>query len=129
MACASLGLSTTDDLNDPVAPLNICGKFDCTIDSRGHRSSTFLAFLPQSLASERKAHLHICTGATVLALDIEDPHGITTVKGVLYQAAENRDGRVYCAKARREVIMCAGAIATRQILLLRYVAFYAILST
>ncbi|KAF8961748.1 hypothetical protein BDZ97DRAFT_1905454 [Flammula alnicola] len=96
-ACVSLGVPYTDDINDPNAPLNVCGKFDCTIDLGGRRSSTFSAFLPQALASERKSHLHICTGAA---------------------AATGADGKIYHARARREVILCAGPIATPQILLL-----------
>ncbi|KAF8904068.1 hypothetical protein CPB84DRAFT_1898066 [Gymnopilus junonius] len=118
-ACGALGLPYTNDLNDPNAPFNVCGKFDCIIDRGGRRSSTFTAFLPQALATERKSHLHICTGAAVSALDIEkDENNSQVVKGVSFQAATGIDDKIYHAIARREVILCAGAIATPQILLL-----------
>ena len=112
----------TDDINDPITPLNVCGKFDCTIDLGGRRSSTFNAFLPHALATKRKSHLHICAGAVVSALDIEvDTNHLQVVKGVSFQAATG--GKTYHARARREVILSAGAIATPQILLLRYKPF------
>ncbi|KAG6870346.1 hypothetical protein C0995_013634, partial [Termitomyces sp. Mi166 len=118
-ACLDLGLPYVNDLNDPKTPLNVCGKFDCTIDLGGRRSSTFNAFLPQSLVDERKSHLHICTGAAVIALDIEaELNGSQFVKGVSFQGEIGKDTKVYHARARREVILCAGAIATPQILLL-----------
>lgn len=40
------------------------------------------------------------------------------VEGVYMQAID-RDDKAYLARARREVILCAGAIASPQILLLR----------
>ncbi|KAG6871964.1 hypothetical protein C0995_014452 [Termitomyces sp. Mi166 len=117
-ACVDLGLPYVKDINDPKTPFNICGKFDCTIDLDGRRSSTFNAFLPQALAEKRKSHLHICVGAAVTALDIDLELGKSVVKGVSYQSGTGTDAKVYHARARREVILCAGAIATPQILLL-----------
>ncbi|KAJ7250587.1 alcohol oxidase [Mycena rebaudengoi] len=117
-ACTALGLPFCKDINDPSAPLTLCAKLDCTIDSRSHRSSTFTAFLPKELADERKSHLHICTGAAVTALDLEvSADGQKLVRGVFFQANEP-GSKVRHARARREVILCAGAIATPQILLL-----------
>ncbi|KAJ7460964.1 GMC oxidoreductase [Mycena galericulata] len=117
-ACTALGLPFSKDLNDPEAPLTLCAKLDCTIDTGGRRSSTFASFLPKELAEERKSHLHICTRAAVTALDLEvDSNGQTLVQGVAYQAEET-GSQVWHARARKEVILCAGAIATPQILLL-----------
>ncbi|KAF7375099.1 Oxygen-dependent choline dehydrogenase [Mycena sanguinolenta] len=117
-ACTALGLPFTKDLNDPTTPLTVCAKLDCTIDAGGHRSSTFAAFLPQRLAEKRKSHLHICTGAAVTALDLEvDSNGQIHVQGVAFQANEP-GSKVWHARAKKEVILCAGAISTPQILLL-----------
>ncbi|KAJ7750344.1 alcohol oxidase [Mycena metata] len=117
-ACTALGLPYSADLNDPAAPFTMCAKLDCTIDAQGHRSSTFTAFLPPKLAQERKSHLHICTGAAVTNLDFGvDSSGQQFVKGVAFQTNEV-GSKVYRALARKEVILCAGAIATPQILLL-----------
>ncbi|KAG6856476.1 hypothetical protein H0H87_004055 [Tephrocybe sp. NHM501043] len=117
-ACVALGLPYTDDINAPDTPFNVCGKLDCTIDVGGHRNSTFAAFLPLKLVSQRKEHLHICVGAAVTALDIEEGSKNSRVKGVSFRSATGSDTTIYHARARREVILCAGAIATPQILLL-----------
>ncbi|KAJ7234304.1 alcohol oxidase [Mycena haematopus] len=117
-ACAALGLPFNKDLNDPATPLTVCAKLDCTIDARGYRSSTFTAFLPQRLAEKRRSHLHICTGAAVTALDLDvDSNGQFIVRGVAFQTNEP-GSKVWHARAKKEVILCAGAIATPQILLL-----------
>ncbi|KAJ7683030.1 alcohol oxidase [Mycena rosella] len=117
-ACAALGLPFCKDINDPAAPLTACAKLDCTIDAKSYRNSTFSAFLPSRLAEERKSHLHICTGAAVTALDLEvGPNGQKLARGVSFQANET-GSKILHARARREVILCAGAIATPQILLL-----------
>ncbi|KAJ6595832.1 alcohol oxidase [Mycena vulgaris] len=117
-ACTALGLPFVKDINDPAAPLTLCGKLDCTIDAQSHRSSTFTAFLPQKLVEARKSHLHICTGAAVTALDLEvDANGQKLARGVTFQANET-GSKTWHARARKEVILCAGAIATPQILLL-----------
>ncbi|KAJ7485516.1 alcohol oxidase [Mycena latifolia] len=108
-ACTALGLPFYKDINDPGAPLTVCAKLDCTMDAASRRSSTFTAFLPQKLVEERKSHLHICTGAAVTAIDLEvDANGQQLVRGVTFEA--NEPGS--------KVVLCAGAIATPQILLL-----------
>ncbi|KAG6827733.1 hypothetical protein H0H92_010611 [Tricholoma furcatifolium] len=113
-ACASLGLPYEQDINHPETPLNVCAKLDFTIDSSSYRHSTFHAFLPARVASARKAHLHICPGAAVTSLDVEEDVNQSHVKG----AATGGDKTVYYARACSEVILCAGAIANPQILLL-----------
>ncbi|KAG6835308.1 hypothetical protein H0H93_002871 [Arthromyces matolae] len=117
-ACASLGLPYEQDINHPDTPLNVCAKLDFTVDTGSHRHSTFHAFLPPKVASARKAHLHICPGAAVTSLDVVEDADQSHVKGVSFQAATGGDKTVYYARARREVILSAGAIANPQILLL-----------
>ncbi|KAG6826121.1 hypothetical protein H0H87_007862 [Tephrocybe sp. NHM501043] len=117
-ACVSLGIPYNQDKNDPETPLNVCAKLDFTIDLSSHRNSTFHAFLPPKLVSERKSHLHICPGAAVTALDIEDDANKSCVKGVSFREATGVDEKIYHARAHREVILCAGSIANPQILLL-----------
>ncbi|KAJ6462375.1 alcohol oxidase [Mycena vitilis] len=104
-ACTALGLPFSKDINDPSNPTTL------------QRSSTFTAFLPKELVDKRRSHLHICTGAAVSALDIElDSDGQQSIHGVVFQANEP-GSKLLRARAKREVIMCAGAIATPQILL------------
>ncbi|KAG6816333.1 hypothetical protein H0H93_008185 [Arthromyces matolae] len=118
-ACTSLGLPYEQDINHPETPLNVCAKLDFTLDTSGRRHSTFHAFLPPKVASARKDHLHICPGAAVTSLDVEGDAEECHVKGVTFQAATGGDKTLYYARARREVILCAGTIANPQILLLR----------
>lgn len=94
---------------------------DVTLNGNGTRSHVVSAFLPRTLVNARKTHLHICTNAFVSRLDI-NVSGITRrAEGVYLQAASGApDAKGYYAKARREVILCGGALATPQILMLRY---------
>ncbi|KAJ4492847.1 GMC oxidoreductase [Lentinula edodes] len=104
--------------NDPSSPNVACTPQDATIDSNGHRCSTEVAFLPKILVSNRK-NLSICTGAIVTALDIrqgEDGH--LRAFGVRFSPDSGHVDHKYTAFAIREVILCAGAIVSPQLLLL-----------
>jgi choline dehydrogenase-like flavoprotein len=74
---------------------------------RGARWSTADAYLRPAL---RRANVHLRTGATVTKVLIEDGHAV----GVEYQS----DGRRQRVRARREVILCGGAINSPQLLML-----------
>ncbi|KAG6853877.1 hypothetical protein C0991_000484 [Blastosporella zonata] len=67
---------------------------------------------------ERNSKHHGTNGAAVTSLDIEGDEHQSYVKGVSFQAATGGDEKIYHARAIREVILCAGAIANPQILLL-----------
>ncbi|KAJ3922718.1 GMC oxidoreductase [Lentinula edodes] len=104
--------------NDSSSPNVACTPQDATIDSNGHRCSTEVAFLPKTLVSNRK-NLSICTGAIVTALDIrqgEDGH--LRAVGVCFSPDSGHLDHKYSAFAIREVILCAGAIVSPQLLLL-----------
>ncbi|KAJ3880591.1 GMC oxidoreductase [Lentinula edodes] len=104
--------------NDTSSPNVACTPQDATIDSNGHRCSTEVAFLPKTLVSNRK-NLSICTGAIVTALDIrqgEDGH--LRAVGVRFSPDSGHLDHKYSAFAIREVILCAGAIVSPQLLLL-----------
>ncbi|KAJ3860346.1 alcohol oxidase [Lentinula novae-zelandiae] len=118
-ACVSLGIPYVDDLNDPEISSPACGRFDCTIDQNGHRSSTFFAFLPLSVVQERKEHLHICPGAAVIHLDVQQSkEQESLIRGVFFRSDTKPDEKMFYARARKEVILCAGAIGTPHLLLL-----------
>ncbi|KAH0582283.1 hypothetical protein H2248_011921 [Termitomyces sp. 'cryptogamus'] len=87
-ACTSLGLPYSLHMNAPETSMNVCGKLDFTIDLSSHRNSTFHAFLPQKVASERKSQLHLCTRAAVTALDVDGDPNYPSVSGVSFRAAE-----------------------------------------
>jgi choline dehydrogenase-like flavoprotein len=87
----------------------------------GHRCSTFEAFLPEKLARSRQ-NLTICTGAIVTSLDIQFDDGTLKAVGAFFEAdnmAENQYSTTYRVTALREVVLCCGALATPQVLMLR----------
>ncbi len=115
-----LGLPYIPDINSPTHPPFGCGRVFFTIDKNSHRSSTFHAFLPASLALKRKSNLHICTDTLVERLVLESlPDGTSVVRGVQMISGGGRK----TVKVEQEVIMSAGPLANPQILMLRYMAW------
>ncbi|KAJ7450259.1 alcohol oxidase [Mycena galericulata] len=121
MRCAaaieSLGLEIVDDVNTSEAPAVTCAKLQLTLDARSRRCSTFDAFLPRHVALARRANLKICTNTIAGTLHVVEKR----VMGVTF--CEERDGepepgRMFYARARKEVVLCCGAIGTPQILML-----------
>jgi choline dehydrogenase len=86
-----------------------------TVTADGRRSSTSEAFLPAQFVRGNQ-NLKICFGAIVQRLDIDEEN---RVRGV-YVETEQRSAETYYIKAK-EVILCCGAIASPQLLMLRYV--------
>jgi choline dehydrogenase-like flavoprotein len=74
---------------------------------RGARWSTADAYLRPAL---RRPNLRVITNATVTRVVVEDGRAV----GVEYQ----HEGRTLVAKARREVVLCGGAINSPQLLML-----------
>ena len=104
-AAREMGLPVTDDLVG--AEPDGIGLSDLNVDRRGRRSSAYDAFIRPIRTRDT---LRIETGAQVLRLLIED--GRAT--GVEYL----RDGQRHIVRARREIILSGGAIASPQLLLL-----------
>ncbi|KAI2617082.1 hypothetical protein GGR54DRAFT_210961 [Hypoxylon sp. NC1633] len=116
-AAQNMGLSVQKDCNEPDIPPNGFFPLDAAINQRGDRVSAFNAYLGKELALQRRKRLTICTGALVSSLDLDGPQGI--VKGVHVRRSQNNPGDSsgnYFVAARREVIICSGAISTPQIL-------------
>lgn len=113
----AVGLSIVDDVNDPAAPAMGFYRLDQAINERAERNTSYQAFLNESIARQRQSHLTICTGASALRLDTDENAG--SVRGVFVRptAASNSKSDVY-VEARREVIVCCGALKTAQLLML-----------
>ncbi|KAG8165119.1 hypothetical protein KVR01_005394 [Diaporthe batatas] len=111
-----LGLPLGGDCNGPDAPAMGLFNLEAAIDKHGRRISALQAFLGKKLAKERSGRLTICTGVVVSRLDIDGPAGL--VNGVHIQSSQGNQTDKFSVKARREVILCSGAICTPQILLL-----------
>ncbi|KAK8051626.1 GMC oxidoreductase [Apiospora rasikravindrae] len=109
----SLGLRIEPSCNQPTAPAMGYYNLDLAINSKGYRHSAEQAYLPHDLVFERRDHLHICTGATVARLKFSSDKNHTATGVALQHAGSNHEVEV---RAKREVILCAGAICTPQIL-------------
>ena len=111
-----------DDLNSPTAPAAGYVRHDVSQDKSMRRHTPFHAFLPPSLTTERAKRLKICTNVLVTRIELAQggSDGVRAT-GVHFEAIDYRKaGRHFFAKARREVVVCAGAIGSPQILQLRY---------
>lgn len=113
-----MGFSFVSDLNAPNAPSEMIANVDVTINQKRQRVSTFDAFIPKEIAQERR-NLTICTGATVSEVLFSDNAGNQNAVEVLFQKTGAKSTKAFSAKVKREVIVCAGAIGSPQILMLR----------
>ncbi|KAJ7597515.1 alcohol oxidase [Mycena floridula] len=83
------------------------------------RVSTYSVFLPASVARARLANLKVCTHALTTRILFSSEAGQT--KAVTVEFAYNdrkRSHYHFVAKANQQVILCAGALGTPQLLLL-----------
>lgn len=114
-----MGVPYVDDLNSPLHPPYGCAKMHYSIDDRGERTSTFSAFLPYPIVKARKDSLHICISTRVQRIVFQaKPDGSTAIEGIYLHHANN-SGQSRFIKARKEIILCTGAISSPQILMLR----------
>lgn len=107
-----MGVPFKVDTNDP-KPASYITKLRTTVTTDGRKSAA------NSFLSEKdiknKSNLKICLGAVVQRLDIDEDN---RVQGVFVET-EQSSGTTFYVKAK-EVILCGGAVASPQLLLLRY---------
>lgn len=115
-SAAALGLTVEQDVNDPAGPAAGYFYLDYTIDKNGHRQSAYSAYLPRNLAESRKSRLTICTQTIASRLELDVASGLAT--GVHIKSVQSKWAVEFLVKARREVIICAGAICSPQLLML-----------
>ncbi|KPD02279.1 choline dehydrogenase [Moellerella wisconsensis] len=99
------GYPQTDDLNG--YQQEGFGPMDRTVTPKGRRASTARGYLDQA---RKRSNLTIVTHATTDVIEFEGK----TAKGVRYFIGESNTP--VQAQARKEVLLCAGAIASPQIL-------------
>ncbi|KZV65879.1 GMC oxidoreductase [Peniophora sp. CONT] len=118
-AVHNIGIQSVPDVNSPTAPAAGYATLDICVDQHAYRSSTFRAFLPPELAYARRDHLKVCTNTVVTRLEVQKINGTLRATGVHFEAVDPRfaDAKLF-ARATREVILCAGAIGSPQILML-----------
>ncbi|TFK53948.1 alcohol oxidase [Heliocybe sulcata] len=120
-AAERLGIPSIPDLNSPTAPAVACGTLDVAIDHKVYRASTFHAFLPHSVASARSRNLKICTRALATRLEIiRNSSAGMRAEGLYFEDYRGNaaSANTYYVQARREVIVCCGALASPQLLML-----------
>lgn len=126
-AANKLGLSNSNDINDPELPTSGCFRVHLTVDRSGNRHSTFRAFLPKEYALDHAQNLHICTNTLVRKVEMTSAeNGRLEATGATLQSNDGtRAGqRPVYVKARKEVILCCGPLRTPQVLMLRQVCSF-----
>lgn len=104
-AAHDLGYPTTDDFAG--AEPEGWGVPDFTIDRNGRRCSASDAYLAPNRVPKS---LTITRGATVSRVIVEDGRAV----GVEY----TREGQTYCVRANADILLCGGALASPQLLML-----------
>jgi choline dehydrogenase-like flavoprotein len=107
-----MGVPFKDDTNDQ-KPASYITKLRTTVTADGKKSAAN-SFLSEKDV-ESKSNLNICLGAIVQRLDIDENN---RVQGVFVET-EQFSGTTFYVKAK-EVVLCGGAVASPQLLLLRY---------
>jgi choline dehydrogenase len=112
-ACDAVGISKIQDFNHPKRGMLGASQFQTFIDPQGQRSSTAVAYLTKEVAS--RTNLSIATGQTVTKILFDTSSGHPRAVGV--EMASSKESPVrYIAKARKEVILAAGALQSPQLL-------------
>ncbi|KAF8161753.1 alcohol oxidase [Mycena galopus ATCC 62051] len=113
-AAAALGFENVTDFNDPDVPVDVCAMLDEAIDENMRRVSAYNAFLPAELAHDRRDRLKICTKTVATRIEFEE--GVAV--GVIFESSNKTVPGTFYARARKEVVVCSGAIGSPQLLLL-----------
>ncbi|KAG8881244.1 hypothetical protein FRB97_009743 [Tulasnella sp. 331] len=112
-ACDKVGISPVEDVNTSKGTMGVT-RTATYIDSKGRRMSTERAYLTPAVLA--RPNLKVAVGAQVLKIRFD--HSAEQPRAIGVEFAQNKGGPVFFARAKREVILSAGAVNTPQILLL-----------
>lgn len=112
-ACKEVGIPYRPDINTASGTLGT-SKIMTYIDSTGSRVSTESAYLTEHVL--RRPNLKVAIHATTTKVLLESVNGDTRAVGVEF--AQSEHGTRFVARARKEVVLSAGAVHTPQILML-----------
>ncbi|KAJ7777346.1 alcohol oxidase [Mycena metata] len=117
-AASSLGIPYSSDMNSPDSPATCTALLDIAIDHNKRRHSVFKAFLDTADVRARK-NLTICVETVVTGIKCAPVERSAKPKAVgVYFGGSQTTKELSFARATREVIICAGAISSPQILML-----------
>ncbi|EIW54978.1 GMC oxidoreductase [Trametes versicolor FP-101664 SS1] len=122
-AAQNAGIPYAEDLSAPSTPAAAYVRHDISQDSSMRRHTPFHVFLSPKVVQACRQRLKICPHALVTRIEVAAPSGDSEIPaqavGVHFEAANFRQaGKSFYAHARREVVLCAGALASPQILML-----------
>ncbi|KAI4148035.1 MAG: hypothetical protein LQ341_001679 [Variospora aurantia] len=117
-AAEALGFGVIEDMSSPDAPCDGLSSLDSTVDENRQRVSTMDAYLPSRTAHERQANLTLCTGATVCRIDGSNHGAGYRADRVTLENSSRGHDKVFSVKVKKEVVVCAGALGSPQILML-----------
>ncbi|EKM54670.1 uncharacterized protein PHACADRAFT_197102 [Phanerochaete carnosa HHB-10118-sp] len=118
-AAEKLGFAICNDVNDARLPTSGCFLLHLTTAQDGYRSSTFRAYLPKHFVLAHRENLHICTKTIACKVEVkQSATGTLRATGVILQGTKPGSSTRFVA-ARKEVVLCCGAITTPQLLMLR----------
>ena len=113
-ACHDAGIPAIEDVNTPGGTLGVT-RFQTFIDAKGQRSSFATAYLSPEVM--QRSNLYVACGARVTKLLFDRLNSkAPAVIGAEFQTS--RGGDRFQVHARKEVILCGGAVNTPQTLLL-----------
>ncbi|GJJ15004.1 hypothetical protein Clacol_009276 [Clathrus columnatus] len=120
-AAENLGFPYIQDVNSSDTHVLGMANMSYTMDERGYRNDTASAFLPPSLVKTRKNNLNISTGALVTKILFSSDNLSSRPRAVGVQV-ESADGPSNKREimVNKEIILCAGAIGSPQLLLLSF---------
>ncbi|CDO68788.1 GMC oxidoreductase [Trametes cinnabarina] len=111
-ATENLGIPVTDDFNTCEGTIG-AGPFAAAVDEKHERSSTATAYLTSDVL--RRPNLTVAvTVMTERILFAQTPEGAPRAVGI--QVSSRRSGPRFAVGASKEVIVCAGAIGSPQLL-------------
>ncbi|KAF8516105.1 GMC oxidoreductase [Hysterangium stoloniferum] len=105
LACQAIGIKPSNDVNNPSSTLGI---------TKGRRSSTESAYLKADVL--QRPNLTVATNSPATRIMFDTTTGQKIAVGVEF--AKSRHGPRYVARARKEVILSAGAVHSPHLLLL-----------
>ena len=113
-ACAACGIPKIGDFNTSKGMIGTA-PFQTFIDPHGQRSSTAVAYLTKDVAS--RPNLHIATAQTVTQIIFSKSKASEEPRAVGIEMATSKISPIrYLVRAKREVILSAGALHTPHLL-------------